>query len=182
MRDISPSASQGPDRKARFEAELANLTKHRARDFMGIAEDILETALTGALSFEINSSLSVFCHPLKQEAGKTVYMVVVPSEMRAHLHLKGDEDYAVYKGQGRLRFGPTFEDPSASNGSHKVQEVFFLALNPGDHYTVRAGYAHEVVSDGKLPLVLLVRCSPEQLAAYGDRVMLGPLTGETREY
>lgn len=100
------------------------------------------------------------------EAIWRVHVAEIQHKVACHVHFAGEEQYEVVSGSGKLFYGPVL---TGSSG-HKVHWQKPLPVTTGDTFIIPEGYAHQLVLDGAVPLIILFACPDSHLG--NDRTVL----------
>lgn len=98
------------------------------------------------------------------------HVAAIPEHVGCHVHMDGDEDYAVVAGKGTLHWGAVAKNPNG-NG-YIVNWETPIDVETGDSFVIPEGYAHQLARRGSDDLVIVFGCPDSHMANDADRFML----------
>ena len=129
---------------------------------------ISETSWKEALETAIPDPLVHISHaPIEGgNAENRNHVASIPEQVGCHVHLAGDEGYAVVAGKGRLHWGEVVKN----SGGWDVKWEEPVDVNKGDSFVIPEGYAHQLQRIGNKDLIIVFACPDTHLEK--DRTVL----------
>lgn len=128
-----------------------------------VAEDIWRESLENALPDPVAQIRHAV---VGGEAAWRVHVAEIQCKVACHAHFAGEEQYEIVSGAGKLHYGPVI----TSAGAFQINWQKPLAVKAGDTFLIPEGYAHQLVREGNVPLIILFACPDSHLG--NDRTVL----------
>ncbi len=107
--------------------------------------------------------------PIAGTAAYRTHVAEIGESVTCHFHQRGDEDYAILSGRGRLHWGAVVK---TADGAFDVAWEAPLSVASGDSFRIPAGYAHQLENLGRDAMVILFGCPDSHIDDCADRIML----------
>ncbi|MBU1108436.1 MAG: YaiI/YqxD family protein [Candidatus Riflebacteria bacterium] len=160
------TASQAKNLYSQALAQIAKdapIAKMPPGSDFGVTETTWRQALAGA---EPDLTAKIRHAQLAGDGSWRLHVAEISDKVACHVHGVGLEVYEIISGCGTLYSGPT----TMSGSEAKLMNRHSLPVVAGDLFIVPEGYAHQLVSTGSEPLIIIFACPDSHLGE--DRVVM----------